>query len=157
MQYEANNPEEYIGMLPENRQEVIKKLRTAVLANLPAGFEEVISYGMISYVIPHSLYQPGYHVKPEEPVPFIAIASQKNHIALYHMGLYSFSDVLSWFEEEYPKYVKTKLDIGRSCIRFKNENSIPYTLIGELCKKITPDAYIEKYMKAVGKTTDRNI
>ncbi len=157
MQYEASSPEEYIGMLPESRQEVIKKLRKAIIENLPAGFEEVISYGMIGYVIPHSLYQPGYHVKPEEPVPFIAIASQKNHIALYHMGLYLFSDILSWFEGEYPKYVKTKLDMGKSCIRFKKENNIPYILIGELCKKITCEAFIEKYRNAVGKISDENI
>ncbi|MHB1153391.1 MAG: DUF1801 domain-containing protein [Eubacteriales bacterium] len=157
MQYEANSPEEYIAMLPEGRQEAIKKLRNAVIENLPAGFKEVISYGMIGFVVPHSLYQPGYHVKPEEPVPFIGIASQKNHIALYHMGLYLFSDVLSWFESEYPKYVKTKLHMGKSCIRFKNEKYIPYTLIGELCKKITPEAYIEKYKHAVGKISDDNI
>lgn len=145
MRYEANSVEDYISQLPEERKEAIEKLRRVVKENLPNGFEETIAYGMIGYVVPHSIYPSGYHVNPKEPLHFISIASQKNNISFYHMGIYVFPDILVWFQEEYPKYVNTKLDMGKSCIRFKNVNNIPYDLIGELCGKITLEDYIEKY------------
>ena len=149
MTYMANTPEEYIAQLPEDRKQAVELLRTTVKQSLPVGFEETMQYGMIGYVIPHSIYAPGYHVNPKEPLPFIAIASQKSHVALYHMGLYTFPDVFEWFAMEYPKHVKTKLDIGKSCIRFKNMSTIPYGLIAELCRKITPEDYIAKYEMSV--------
>jgi len=145
MKYDANSPEEYIGQLPEDRKKAIERLRTTIKANLPNGFEETMSYGMIGYVVPHSIYPSGYHVNPKEPLPFISIASQKNYIALYHMGMYSFPDILEWFQEEYPKYVKTKLDMGKGCIRFKKIEKIPYDLIAVLCRKITMEDYLMKY------------
>lgn len=145
MRYEANNPEEYISQLPEDRQEAIKKLRKIITENLPAGFEETMSYGMIGFSVPHSLYPAGYHCKPSEPVPFISIASQKNFVAFYHMGIYIFPSILEWFVEEYPKYVKTKLDMGKGCIRFKKVENIPYELLAELCTKITVAEYLDKY------------
>ncbi|HYE68119.1 MAG TPA: DUF1801 domain-containing protein, partial [Anaerovoracaceae bacterium] len=114
MKYEAGSPEEYIGQLPDDRKDSIVKLRKTIKDNLPEGFQEVMSYGMIGYVIPHSIYPSGYHVEPKLPVPFISIASQKNHIALYHMGLYIFPEILTWFKDEYPKYLKTKLDMAKS-------------------------------------------
>ncbi len=145
MQYEANSPEEYIAALPEDRQPVIKKLRETLLANLPDGFEEQIAYGMISYVVPLSRYPQGYHVKKGEPLPFISLASQKNHIALYHMGIYGDPNLLEWFTAEYAQRVPTKLDMGKSCIRFKNPDHIPYELIAALCRKITVDEHISHY------------
>jgi uncharacterized protein YdhG (YjbR/CyaY superfamily) len=149
MQYEVNTVKEYIEALPEDRKPVIEKLREVILANLPEGFEEQISYGMIGYVVPLSRYPQGYHVKKGEPLPFISLASQKNYIALYHMGIYGDPVVLKWFTGEYAQQVPTKLDMGKSCIRFKNPDHIPYELIAELCEKITVDDYIQAYEQAI--------
>lgn len=151
MQSKAKTPAEYISELPEERKQPISKLRETILKNLPEGFEEEMSYGMIGYVVPHSLYPAGYHVNPELPLPFINIASQKNFIALYHMGIYSDKDLLNWFAKEYPKHAKTKLDMGKSCIRFKNINHIPYELIGELVSKMNAEQWINKYEQALKK------
>jgi len=145
MQYDVHTVEEYIAALPDNRRFAIEKLRNVILTNLPDGFEEQISYGMISYVVPLSRYPKGYHVKKDEPLPFLAIASQKNHIALYHLGLYSDAGIGEWFVKEYAQRVPTKLDMGKSCIRFKNPTYIPYELIAELCQKITVEKYISIY------------
>jgi len=148
MQSKATTPKEYIAELPEDRKQAIMKLRDSILKNLPEGFEEEMSYGMIGYVVPHSKYPAGYHVNPELPLPFINIASQKNFIALYHMGIYSDKGLFNWFVSEYPKHVKTKLDMGKSCIRFKNLEHIPYSLIGELVAKMTTEQWISIYEKA---------
>jgi len=145
MQYDAESVEDYIQQLPEDRKEPIERLRKVILDNLPEGFEETILYGMIGYVVPHSIYPEGYHVDPKLPLSFIGLASQKNNISLYHSGVYMFPEVLEWFEEQYPTYVKTKLDMGKSCIRFKNMQTIPYQLIGQLCEKITVAQYVSKY------------
>ncbi|HNL71683.1 MAG TPA: DUF1801 domain-containing protein, partial [Leptospiraceae bacterium] len=114
-------------------------------------FEETISYGMISYVVPHSLYPEGYHTDPKQPLPFISLASQKNFIALYHMGIYADEKILHWFVTEYPKHSKTKLDMGKSCIRFKKIDQIPFDLIQELVKKMTPKQWIDLYKKSIKK------
>lgn len=151
MKYEAASPEEYIGLLPEDRKVVMEKLRKTIKENLPTGFEETMSYGMIGYVVPFSIYPAGYKAKPSEPLPFINLASQKNFIALYHTGIYSSQKVLIWFQEEYPKHVKTKLDMGKGCIRFKNMDSIPYELIGELCRKISVEEYLYNYETEISK------
>ena len=143
MMYEANSPEDYINQLPEERKAVISELRKIILESLPVGFEETMSYGFISYVVPHSLYPAGYHCNPKEPLPFMSIASQKNFVAVYHMGVYADQELLNWFVQEYPNHMKTKLDMGKSCIRFKKMNQIPYELIGELSKKITVEQWIQ--------------
>lgn len=148
MQYNASSPEDYISQLPEERRTIIARLRAVIKENLPEGFAEVAGYG-IEYKVPHELYTPGYHVTPEQPLPFISIASQKNHIALYHMGIYMHPELLSWFREEYPKHMKTKLDMGKSCIRFKPAGTIPYDLIGELSRKITITEYIQLYEREI--------
>ncbi|WP_277630929.1 DUF1801 domain-containing protein [Atopococcus tabaci] len=148
MTKEMATPEDYIAQLPEERQEAVQKLRETIQAHLPHGFEEVMSYGMISYVIPHSLYPAGYHVNEDEPLTFISLASQKNYVAFYHMGVYAFPEILDWFKEEYKKRVPTKLDMGKACIRLKKMDQIPYELVGELCEKITPEEYIERYEAA---------
>lgn len=148
MMYEANSPEEYINQLPEERKAVISELRKVILDNLPQGFEETISYGMISYVVPHTIHPAGYHCNPKEPLPFMSIASQKNFVAVYHMGLYSDKELFNWFVQEYPKYMKTKLDMGKSCIRFKKMDQVPYELIGELSGKITVEEWIALFSKS---------
>lgn len=151
MYYDAKTFEEYIELLPDDRKKVIEKLTDVIRENLPEGFEESTGYGMIGYVVPHSIFPTGYHVNPKEPLPFLGIASQKNHVALYHLGIYAFPEILDWFQKEYPKHVKTKLDMGKSCIRFKNMKNIPYDLIGELCRKITLEEYVERYTETIGK------
>lgn len=145
MQYKANSPEDYISQLPEERQPVIQKLRETIKANLTKGFEEVISYGMIGFVVPHSIYPAGYHCTPELPLPFMNLASQKNFVAVYHMGMYAKKELLDWFTEEFPKHSRRKLDMGKSCIRFKNIDDIPYKLLGELVSKLTIDEWIGIY------------
>lgn len=147
MQYKVDNPEEYLELIPEDRKEGFSKLRNTILKNLPQGFKESIGYGMIGFGVPHSIYPQGYHCKPSDPLPFIGLASQKNFIALYHMGIYASPELLKWFTEEYAKVSKTKLDMGKSCIRFKKVENIPYDLIGELATKMTPAEWIDLYEK----------
>ncbi|WKY46598.1 DUF1801 domain-containing protein [Eubacteriaceae bacterium ES3] len=145
MIYDVKSVEEYLAALPANRKEPMEHLRTVVKANLPDGFSEQISYGMLGYVVPLAIYPKGYHTKKGEPLPFLSLASQKNYIALYHFGLYANKDIETWFIKEYQLQVPTKLDMGKSCIRFKNTSLIPYDLIAELCKKMTVQEYINIY------------
>ena len=150
MTSEAKTTAQYIKELPAERKEAVLKLREVVLKNIPKGFKETMSYGMLGYVVPHELYRPGYHCDPKLPLPFVSIASQKNFIAFYHMGLYGDQKLLQWFVDEYPKHNKAKLDMGKSCVRFKKPEQIPYALIGDLMKKITVQEWIgmyEKYLK----------
>ncbi|MCR9226740.1 MAG: DUF1801 domain-containing protein [Flavobacteriaceae bacterium] len=147
MTIDAKTPDEYIAKLSIERQEPVSKLRDTIKQNLHKGFEECINYGMIGFVVPHSIYPDGYHVDPKLPLPFINIASQKNFVALYHSGIYANPELHDWFVAEYPKHVKTKLDMGKSCIRFNNINTIPYQLIAALCQKITPQEWIVLYEK----------
>ena len=149
MRYEAKTPAEYIKLLPEERQKAIKKLRKIIKDNLPKGFKEGISYGMIGYFVPHSIYPNGYHCNPKLPLPFINIASQKNSIAVYHMGIYANKNLMDWFTKEYVKHSKNKLDIGKSCIRFKKPDQIPFELIAELASKVTVDEWIDIYEKNI--------
>ncbi len=136
---------EYLENIPQERKDTFDKLRQVILDNLPNGFEECINYGMIGYVVPHSTYPAGYHCSPELPLPFIGLANQKNFIALYHMGIYGDSNLINWFTSEYPKHAKYKLDIGKSCIRFKKMDDIPFNLIGQLLSKMTVSDWIKQY------------
>ena len=138
---------QYVEGLPEDRQVIIKKLQSLIKKNIPKGFEEQLSYGMIGYVVPHKLYPDGYHCDPKLPLPFLAIASQKNFIAMYHMGIYAKPELCDWFVAEYPKHCKSKLDMGKSCIRFKKMEDIPYDLLEELMKKMTVADWISFYEK----------
>lgn len=149
MQSKATTVAAYLKELPAERKEPMAKLRNVILENLPKGFKEVMSYGMIGYVVPHSIYPAGYHCDPKQPLPFLCIASQKSFIALYHMGVYLDQKLLKWFVDEYAKVVPSKLDMGKSCVRFKKPEHIPYKLIGELCSKITVEQWIEKYEKVL--------
>ena len=145
MQYKATLAEDYISQVPEERQDALMKLRKTINDNLPKGFEEGIQYGMIGYYVPHSIYPDGYHCNPKEPLPFMSFASQKNSINLYHGGIYAIPELHDWFVSEYPKHCKRKLDMGKSCIRFKKIDEIPYELIGELSSKITVEEWIDFY------------
>ena len=151
MNYKADTPEEYIAQIPEERKEAFSKLRKTIQENLPDGFKECINYGMIGYVVPKSTYPDGYHCDPELPLPFMSIASQKNFIALYHSGIYADKKLHDWFVKEYPKHVSTKLDMGKSCIRFKNVKKIPFDLLAELCTKMSPKDFIEIYENNIKK------
>ena len=139
----------YLEELPIERVESFNKLRTIILKNIPKGFEECMSYGMIGYVVPHKLYPKGYHCDPKLPLPFVALGSQKNFIALHHMGIYGNQTLLEWFVNEYPNHSKAKLDMGKGCIRFKKMDDIPYKLIGELMKKVNVKEYIAKHEEAL--------
>lgn len=151
MQYEAKTPDEYVDAIPKERKKVINELRKVIKDNLPKGFSEEINYGMIGYVVPHHIYPKGYHCDPKLPLPFMNIASQKNFIAVYHSGIYADPTLLNWFMKEYPKHVKTKLDMGKSCIRFKKIDQIPLNLIGKLASKITPQEWIIIYESNIKK------
>lgn len=148
MQSAAKTPQEYLQQLPEERKDVMLKIQKAITYNLPKGFEEVMGYGMLSFVVPHSIYPPGYHCDPKLPLPMISLASQKNFVALYHMGMYANPKLLEWFTTEYPKHCKYKLDMGKSCVRFKKMDDIPYDLIGQLASKLTPKDWIGLYESA---------
>ena len=147
MQSTAKTPAEYVDSLPDERKSVIENIRKTVLDNLPEGFEETMGYGMLGYVVPHSIYPSGYHCDPKTPLPFISVASQKNFIAFYHMGIYADESLLNWFIAEYPKHCKTKLDMGKSCIRFKKMNDIPLELLGQLVAKMSVQDWISLYEK----------
>lgn len=141
----ASSVDDYMKKISPDRADTITKLRNVIRENLPKGFSEELSYGMIGYVVPHSLYPSGYHCDPKIPLPFISVASQKNFIALYHMGIYANPELHDWFVAEYPKHAKYKLDMGKSCIRFKKVDDIPFDLIGELVTKMSPQDWISLY------------
>lgn len=151
MTSKATTPKQYIQELPEDRVEAITKLRKVINENLPKGFKEQMTYGMIGYVVPHSIYPAGYHCTPELPLPFMSFASQKNSVNFYHMGIYAKPELLNWFTNEYPKHCKAKLDMGKSCVRFKKMDQIPYDLIGELVKKVSVEDWISTYESAFKK------
>jgi hypothetical protein len=137
--------QEILANIPEDRKDAFTKLHQTIVKNLPIGFESGISYGMLAYVIPHTLYPAGYHCKPSEPLPFASLASQKNTINFYHMGMYANRSLMDWFVAEYPKYCTQKLDIGKSCIRFKKWDQIPFELMGQLMQKMSADQWIALY------------
>ncbi len=141
----GNTVDEILSNVPEDRLEAFNKLHHIILKNLPEGFEAAISYGGLGYVVPHTIYPAGYHCKPIEPLPFAGIASQKNSVNFYHMGIYSDPKLLDWFVTAYPKHSKQKLDMGKSCIRFKKMEEIPFELIGELMTKMSVKQWVEMY------------
>jgi len=145
MQIPASSVEDYISKIPEERQEVFRKLFNTIGDNLPEGFKEGVSYGMVGWDVPLETYPAGYHCTPGAPLPFMGLASQKNFIALYHMGIYAEPELLDWFVAEYPKYSKRKLDMGKSCVRFKKMDDIPFELIAEVSQKMTVEQWIGIY------------
>ncbi|MEJ6491537.1 MAG: DUF1801 domain-containing protein [Flavobacteriales bacterium] len=147
MTIKASTPEEYIQNLPEDRISPVRKIRQIILKNLPKGFEEGIGYGMLSYHVPKTIYPAGYHCDTKLPLPFMNVASQKNFVALYHMGMYANPKLLEWFVTEYPKHSSKKLDMGKSCVRFKKMEDIPFQLIGELVTKMSLQDWVDLYEK----------
>ena len=145
MKSNATSVDQYMQELPVERREAMQKLREVILKNLPKGFVEEMGYGMMGYSVPHSIYPDGYHCDPKQALPFFALASQKNFIALYHMGIYANPQIYQWFVEEYPKHSKAKLDMGKSCVRFKKMDQIPFKLLGELMTKVSVQEWIETY------------
>ena len=141
--------DEYITSLPDDRKEPVAKLRNTINKNLPKGFEETVSSGMINWVVPHTTYPAGYHCDPKQPLPFLSLASQKNNISLHHMGLYGNPELLKWFQDEWAKVSKRKLDMGKSCIRFKKPDEIPFDLIGQLAAKVSPADWIARYESVI--------
>ena len=142
-------PAEWIASLPEDRRPAVKKLRAVIRKNLPKGFKEVVDGKILSWVVPHSRYPDGYHCNPEQPLPFMSLASQKNFVALYHMGIYADAKLLAWFQKQWPKHVASKLDMGKSCVRMKKIETIPYQLNGELAGRVSVDDWIQKYEKNI--------
>lgn len=151
MRSDAKTPEEYIATAPEDRREVLQAMRDAINANIPAGFEEAMGYGHFGWVVPHEVYPDGYHCNPKDPLPFIGVASQKNFIALYHMGIYADPDLLAWFQDAWSKESPRKLDMGKSCIRFKKPEHIPVHLIGTLASKMSVREWIQIYEREMKK------
>ena len=151
MKINADSPADYIAQVPEDRKEPMAKLRSVIKMNLPEGFEETMNYGMIGYVVPHSIYPDGYHCDPTLPLPFMHLASQKNYIAIYHSGIYANKDLHDWFVMDFKKRTDKTPDMGKSCIRLKNISTIPYDLIGELSSKINPLEWIAIYEKSIKK------
>lgn len=151
MKYNAKTPEDYINQVPEERREALTKLRKVINKNLPEGFEEGIIYNMIGYFVPHSVYADGYHCDPKIPLPFMSFASQKNSVNLYHSGIYAKKELHDWFVQEYPKHSSRKLDMGKSCIRFKKMDTIPFELIGQLTQKMSCEEWIEIYESSIKK------
>ena len=151
MTSQATSPEDYIAQLPEDRIAAITKLNNLIIKHMPKGLEAGMAYGMLAYYVPKSIYPNGYHCKPFPPLPFINLASQKNFIALYHSGMYAKKELYDWFVGEYPKHCKYKLDIGKSCIRFKKTDNIPYDLIEQLLGKMSINEWIDIYEKTIKK------
>ncbi len=145
MSQKPNTIEEYLATVPEDRKQAFDKLRSVILANLPKGFKEEMNYGMIGYVVPHAIYPAGYHCNTKLPLPFANIANQKNFVAFYHMGMYANKELYDWFVREYPKHCKYKMDMGKSCVRFKKMDDIPYELIGDLMKKMSVQDWVDIY------------
>jgi hypothetical protein len=145
MKAKGKTVDEILANIPKERAKQFNKLHEVIVKNLPKGFEAAISYGGLGYVVPHSLYPAGYHCKPIEALPFAGIASQKNSINLYHMGIYAEPKLLKWFVTEYQKRCKKKPDMGKSCIRFNKPDEIPYDLIGKLMTKMSVKEWINIY------------
>lgn len=145
--------DEYIAALPEERLAPITKLRKVIKKNLPKGFKEEMSYGMIGYVVPHSIYPAGYHCDPKLPLPLMNLGSQKNFIVLHHMGMYGDKNLLDWFVTKYEKEATGKLDMGKACVRFKKMDQIPYELIGELVAKVSVEAYVNQVTEILSSRT----
>lgn len=145
MKYNATTVSDYLSQLPEARKQIINKIRSIINKKIPKGFQEGVAYGMIGWSVPHTIYPPGYHCNPKDPLPFMGVASQKNFIAVYHMGIYADPKLYQWFTEAHQLVSVKKLDMGKSCIRYKKEEDIPLQLLGELASKITPKEWIELY------------
>ena len=148
MQSKAKTVAQYLSELPEDRREALQAVRAAVLKSLRKGYAEGMQYGMIGYFVPHSVYPPGYHCDPKQPLPFAGLASQKNHMAIYLMCLYSDPKLEAWFREAWAKTGK-KLDMGKSCVRFKKIDDLPLKVIGQVIRRVPVKKFIEQYESVI--------
>ena len=149
MTSKAKTVAEYLASLPEDRRAAISAVRKVILANLPKGYEEHMSYGMIGYVVPHSIYPAGYHCDPKLPLPYANLAAQKNHMALYVMTIYGHPATEKWFRKAWQAAGK-KLDMGKCCVRFKKLEDVPLNVVGELIARVPVKDYIAYIEKAFG-------
>jgi len=147
MQSSATTVQEYLKELPADRREAINAVRGVILANLPKGYEECMSYGMIGYVVPHSIYPKGYQCNPKLPLPFVNLGSQKNHMALHLMCCYGDPELKAWFEKAW-KDAGKKFDMGGGCVRFKKLEELPLEVIGQLVARLPVAVYIRRIEKA---------
>lgn len=145
MQSNEPNVQAYMNSLPDDRRAAVQAIRDAVIATLPTGFVEQMSYGMIGWVVPHALYPAGYHCDRKLPLPFMALAAQKNSTNLYHMGLYADPELMGWFQAEHAKASARKLDIGKSCVRYKKLADVPLQLISALSAKMSVAQWVALY------------
>lgn len=146
MQSAAATVDAYLAEAPPERQDALRRLRTLLRDRLtPLGFQEAMSYGMVGYVVPHSRYPAGYHCDPKLPLPFMSFASQKASINLYHMGLYAQPECMAWFQAEHAQASPHKLDIGKSCVRYKKPEHLPFELIDRLAQRLSADDWIALY------------
>lgn len=150
MNSNALSVNEYLNELPDSQQGAVQRIYQLALERLPKGFEPIMQYGMISFVVPLSLYPHGYHVRKGTPLPFLAIAAQKNYISVYHLVLYGDLETYNWFTNAYLEHYGKPVDMGKSCLRFKKESDIPFDLLGELFTKWTPAQYIQVYERFLG-------
>ena len=148
MQSKAKTVNQYLAELPADRREVMKAVRAVVLKNLPKGYVESMQYGAIGYFVPHSIYPPGYHCDPTQPLPFAGLASQKNHMAIYLMCIYSDAGHDAWFREAWAKTGK-KLDMGKSCVRFKKLDDVALNVIGQAIRRVPVKKFIAFYESAI--------
>ena len=142
MQSKARTVEEYLASLPEDRRKAITAVREVILRNLDKDYEEGMTYGMIGYYVPHRIYPAGYHVDPKQPLTFACLGSQKNYMSLYLMSVYGGGDHTDWFRKEWGKTGK-KLDMGKSCIRFKRAEDLALDVVGEAIRRVPARAYIQ--------------
>lgn len=144
MQSKATTVAAYLRDLPPDRRAAISALREVMLGNLDRGFEEGMQYGMIGYFVPHSIYPAGYHCDPRQPLPFAALASQKNHMAVYLMSIYADPVEERWLREQWARAGK-KLDMGKCCVRFRGLDDVPLDVLGAAIKRISLKRHIEHY------------
>jgi hypothetical protein len=145
MKAKAATVAEYLASLPEDRRRAIDVVRKTILRNLDGGYEEGMQYGMIGYFVPHRLYPAGYHADPKQPLPFAALASQKSYMALYLMGVYtSETEEARWFREAWAAAGK-KLDMGKSCVRFKRLEDLALDVVGQAIKRMPAREYVARY------------
>ena len=155
MQSKASTVEEYLAGLPEDRRKAIEAVRRVILENLDTEYEEGIQYGMIGYYVPHRVFPAGYHCDPKQPLPFAALASQKNYMSVYLMCIYGDSDHSKWFQDAWAKTGK-KLDMGKSCIRFKKVEDLALDVIAEAIRRVPAKKYIA-HCEAVLKAARKNV
>jgi hypothetical protein len=151
MQSTAQTVPAYLAGLPDERRLALSAVRETILRHLPEGYEEGMQYGMIGYYVPHRLYPAGYHCNPKEPLPFAALASQKNYMAVYLGCVYGSEEEAAWFREAYLTTGK-KLDMGKSCVRFKRLADLPVELIGEAVARIPVAQFIARYEAVLAAT-----